>query len=146
MVDQLPPWFLDEDTGEYVAYRGPLDVGNIEASTPRVLEAMKETWQDYQKCCVEVARQRGLRVYSGSRSKPSGVDYDRCLYLYMVKGWGTDKIHKELYLEYDPERDLDLENLEKGMRRRARLAHIDFFPFGKKREIDKELAELGIGT
>jgi hypothetical protein len=145
-VDQLPEWFFDEGKGEYVTHRGPLDVGNLEAATTRVLEAMKESWQDYNKRCLEVAGRRGLKVYSGSRKKPSGVDYDYCLYLYMVKDWGTDRIHETLFPDSDPAKALELPNLERGMRRRAKLAHLEFLPFGKKREIERELAELGIET
>lgn len=136
-INNEPPWFFDYEQGEYISYFLPLDEELASETDLRVEKAQQETWQDYKERRDADTKQRGLESYSGKRSDT----HDYWIYLYKVKGLSSDEIHKREYPDHNPNKDPDLSSIERAMSRRLKLAHIEFYPFGKKRKLEKKLAK-----
>lgn len=136
-----PDWFFDYERDEYISYQPPLDEGLASEIDTRVEKAQRETWKDCKKRRKVEAGQRGIRVYTGKREKAAAGDHDHWIYLYKVKGLGSDQI---VELEYPGGNGPDnaVNSVEKAIRRRLELAHIDFLPFGEMRGLLKEIGEI----
>lgn len=147
-----PPWFYDDETGEYLAYFESIERETPAEAKARLDEAHSKIGQDFQIEREKWARERGLESFQGKRSsKVTPDDHYYWLYLYVVKVWDTDAIAKEAEkiwnakqmekkTEKTPDKDKkdilapDLDDVKKALTATARLVRVDIQDFKKRKK------------